>query len=54
MTHLGALGFNPQKLIYALVLMNGDNVYNFMSKALEVKKSIRISHMNLSPNALIS
>ena len=54
MPHLGALGFNPQKLIDALVLMNGDNVSNFMSKALEVEKSIHISHINASPNALIS
>ena len=54
MSHIGALRFNPQKLIDALVLMNGDNVYNFMSKALEVEKSICISHMNQSLNALIS
>ena len=54
MPHLGALGFNPQKLIDALVLMNGDNVYDFMGKALEVEKSIRISHMTPSPDALIS
>ena len=34
--------------------MNGDNVYEFMGKALEVEKPIRISHMTPSPNALIS
>ena len=41
--HLGALGFNPQKLIDALGLMTGDNAYNIMSKVLEVDKSVRIS-----------
>ena len=54
MPHLGALGVNPQKLVDVLVLMNGDNVYNFIIKALEVEKSIRISHMTPYPNALIS
>ena len=54
MPHLGALGFNPQKLIDALVLMNGDNIYDFMGKALKVEKPIRISYMNPSQNVLIS
>ena len=54
MPRLGALGSNQQKLIGVLVLMNGDDVYNFMSKALEVNKSIGISDMQPSPNALIS
>ena len=54
MLHFEALGFNPQKLIDALVWMNGDNVYNFMSKALEVKTSVRIPQMTPSQNALIS
>ena len=34
MPHLGALGFNPQTLINGLVLMDGDNVCDFMSKVL--------------------
>ena len=54
MPHLGALGFNPQKLIDALILMNGDDVYEFMAKAIQVEESIAATHMIPPPNALLT
>ena len=54
MPHLRALGFNPQKLIDVLVLMNGNDVYKCIVSALKVEKSTKVSHMHPSPNALIS
>ena len=51
---IGALGFNHQKLIDALVLINGNNVYEFMASSLKVKKSINVSRIHPSPNTLVS
>ena len=53
MPHLGALGFNREKLIDTHILVNADDVYVFMTKALQVKEFIKASHMQPSPNALI-
>ena len=36
MPHLGALGYNPNTLIESLVLLNGDNVCIFLSKAAQL------------------
>ena len=54
MFHIGALEFNPQnKLIDSLMLMNGNDVYEFMALVLEVNKFIEVSHIYPSPNTLI-
>ncbi len=54
MPHLGALGVNPQKLIDTLLLLDGDDVYEFMAKVLQVEETITVSKLVPSPNALIS
>ena len=51
--HLGALSCNPQSLIDTLLLTNGDDVYEFMTKALNVERTIQIGKMRPSPNSLI-
>ena len=45
MPHLGALGFNRKKLIDTHILVNVDDVYVFMTKALQVKEFIKTFHM---------
>jgi hypothetical protein len=49
---MGALGCNPQTLIDTLVLSNGDDVYTFIARALDVEKTIAIGKLQPSPNAL--
>ena len=53
MPHLGALGVNPQSLIDTLLLQDGDDVYEFMAKVLQVEETITVSKLVPSPNALI-
>ena len=52
--HLGATGFNVQKLIDALILNNGDDVYDFLAKAQEIHRTINLSKLRPSPNSLIT
>ena len=54
MPHLGAMGVNPQGLIDTLILLNGDDVYEFLGAALKVKETIQISKLIPSPNALFT
>ena len=52
MPHIGTLGFNHQKLIDALALINGNDVYEFMASSLKVEKSIYVSHIYPSPDLI--
>ena len=52
--HLGALGIFPQQMIDELKLQNGDDIYQFLQKALKVDKTIRLSQLKPSPNALLA
>ena len=43
MRNLGVMGFCPQKMIDSLLLANGDNVYRFIHKVLQVEETIDIT-----------
>ena len=50
---MGALSCNSQSLIDTLLLANGDDVYEFMTKALNVERTIQIGKVKPSPNSLM-
>ena len=52
--HLGAIGINPQSMIDQLILLNGEDVYQFLQKAQNVNKTIQLSKLRPSPNALFT
>ena len=54
MRNLGVMGFCPQKMIDSLLLANGDNVYTFMHKVLQVEETIDITGQQPPVNSLIS
>ena len=51
---LGAIGVNPQLMIDQLILLNGKDVYQFFKKAQNVNKTIQLSKLCPSPNALFT